>query len=112
MPAQQDVDVAAPVPAEQAPVAGGNPPQARGPGLTADRRLWIRFTGVALLRVASARAAPKQAGRYAGRRHRALRRATFTVPTRVLALPLAVGITDPPVLALFCVALACLGAGP
>ena len=32
--------------------------------------------------------------------------------TPVLALPLAVGITDPPVLALFCVALACLGAGP
>ena len=36
----------------------------------------------------------------------------FAVTTPVLALPLAVGITDPPVLALFCVALACLGAGP
>src|SRR5260370_21450420 len=32
MSAQQDVDVAAPVPAEQAPVAGVNPPQAREPG--------------------------------------------------------------------------------
>ena len=32
MSAQQDVDVAAPVPAVQAPVAGVNRPQARGPG--------------------------------------------------------------------------------
>src|SRR3984893_15617246 len=33
MSAQQDVDVAAPVPAAQAPGAGVNPPQAREPGL-------------------------------------------------------------------------------
>ena len=32
MSAQQDVDVAAPVPAVQAPVAGVNRPQPRGPG--------------------------------------------------------------------------------
>ena len=57
-------------------------------------------------------AAPHQGRRRAGRRHQALRRAVFAVTTPVLALPLAVGITDPPVLALFCVALACLGAGP
>jgi hypothetical protein len=36
----------------------------------------------------------------------------FAVTTPVLALPLAAGITDPPVLALLCVALTCLGAGP
>src|ERR1700693_3876097 len=32
MSAQQDADAAAPVPAGQAPVAGVNPPHARGPG--------------------------------------------------------------------------------
>jgi len=34
----------------------------------------------------------------------------FAVTTPMLALPLALGITDPPVLALFCVALACAAA--
>src|SRR5260370_29396085 len=82
------------------------------PGVIADPRLWITVTCVALLTVAFGLAAPQQVRRYAGRRHQALRRATFTVTTPVLALPLAVGITDPPVLAPFCVALACLGAGP
>src|ERR1700722_5360968 len=32
MSARQDADVASPVPSQQAPVAGLNPPQARGPG--------------------------------------------------------------------------------
>jgi glycosyl transferase family 87 len=81
------------------------------PGVTGDPRLWIALTCVALLTVAFGLAAPHQLRR-ADRRHQALRRATFAVTTPVLALPLAVGITDPPVLALFCVALACLGAGP
>jgi len=82
------------------------------PGVIADPRLWITVTCVALLTVAFGLAAPHQARRRAGRRRQALRRAAFAVTTPVLALPLAVGITDPPVLALFCVALACLGAGP
>ena len=81
------------------------------PGVTGDPRLWITLTCVALLTVAFGLAAPHQ-GQRAGRRHQALRRAAFAVTTPVLALPLAVGITDPPVLALLCVALACLGAGP
>src|SRR5260370_39608630 len=82
------------------------------PGVTGDPRLWIAVTCVALLTVAFGLAAPHQVQRCADRRHEALRRAAFTVTTPVLALPLAVGITDPPVLALFCVAPACLGAGP
>jgi len=82
------------------------------PGVIGDPRLWITVTCVALLTVAFGLAAPHQGRRRAGRRHHALRRAVFAVTTPVLALPLAVGITDPPVLALFCVALACLGAGP
>jgi hypothetical protein len=82
------------------------------PGVIGDPRLWIAVTCVALLTVAFGLAAPHQVRRRADRRHEALRRAVFTVTTPVMALPLAVGITDPPVLALFCVALACLGAGP
>src|SRR5260370_32361945 len=82
------------------------------PGVTGDPRLWIAVTCVALLTVAFGLAAPHQVRRRARRRHQALRRATFTMTTPVLALPLAAGITDPPALALFCVALACLGAGP
>jgi hypothetical protein len=81
------------------------------PGVIGDPRLWIAVTCVTLLTVAFGLAAPPQVQR-ADRRHEALRRATFTVTTPVLALPLAAGITDPPVLALFGVALACLGAGP
>src|SRR6202790_1468498 len=82
------------------------------PGVIGDPRVWITVTCVALLTVAFGLAAPHQARRRADCRHEALRRAVFTVTTPVLALPLAVGITDPPVLALFCVALACLGARP
>jgi hypothetical protein len=82
------------------------------PGVIGDPRLWIAVTCVALLAVAFGLAVPHQVRRYADRRHEALRRAVFALTTPVLALPLAVGITDPPVLALFCVALACLGAGP
>src|SRR5438105_1620717 len=149
MSAQQDVDVAAPVPSEQAPVAGLNPPQAREPGRDPqsglDRRRirawYAAFAGYAALLAVFSRHADQSWGIWAsggyllaaitavsyrgsrgraaalliaraGRRHQALRRAVFAVTTPVLALPLAVGITDPPVLALFCVALACLGAGP
>ena len=82
------------------------------PGIIGDPRLWITVTCLVLLTVAFGLAAPHQVRRRADRRHEALRRAVFAVTTPVLALPLAVGITDPPVLALFCVALACLGAGP
>ena len=82
------------------------------PGVTGDPRLWITLTCVALLTVAFGLAVPHQVRRSADRRGEALRRAAFAVTTPVLALPLAVGITDPPVLALLCLALACLGAGP
>jgi Glycosyltransferase family 87 len=81
------------------------------PGVAGDPRLWITLTCVALLTAAFALTGPRQLPR-ASRRHQALRRAAFAVTTPVLALPLAVGITDPPVLALLCLALACLGAGP
>src|SRR5487761_1464633 len=79
------------------------------PGLVGDPRLWLAVACVSLLAVAFGVAAPHSVLRCAGCRHEALRRAVFTVTTPVLAMPLALGITDPPVLALFCVALACVG---
>ena len=81
------------------------------PGMAGEPRLWLAVATVALLAVAFGVAAPHRMRRCAGCRHEALRRAVFAVTTPLLALPLALGITDPPVLALFCVALACLGAG-
>ena len=82
------------------------------PGLVGDPRLWLAVACVSLLAVAFGVAAPHSVLRCAGCRHEALRRAVFTVTTPVLAMPLALGITDPPVLALFCLALACVGAAP
>jgi phosphatidylinositol alpha-1,6-mannosyltransferase len=82
------------------------------PGLVGDPRLWLAVACVSLLAVAFGVAAPHSVLRCAGCRHEALRRAAFTVTTPVLAMPLALGITDPPVLALFCLALACVGVAP
>ncbi len=80
------------------------------PGVIGDPRLWLAVACAALLAVAFGVAAPHQLRRCAGCRDEALRRAVFALTTPVLAMPLALGITDPPVLALFFVALACLGA--
>jgi hypothetical protein len=82
------------------------------PGVVGDPRLWLAVACVALLVMAFSLAAPHHVLRCANCRHEALRRAVFCLTTPVLALPLALGITDPPVLALFCVALACVAAGP
>jgi hypothetical protein len=82
------------------------------PGMAGEPRLWLAVATVALLAVAFGVAAPHRMRRCVGCRHEALRRAVFAVTTPLLALPLALGITDPPVLALFCVALACLAVGP
>jgi hypothetical protein len=82
------------------------------PGVAGDPRLWLAAACLVLLAAAFGVVAPHHVWRCASCRHEALRRALFAVTTPLLALPLALGITDPPVLALFCVALACLGAGP
>ncbi len=77
------------------------------PGLMGDPRLWLTAASAALLAVAFGLVAPHRAARCASCRRIAGWCALFAVASPVLALPLAVGITDPPVIALMCLALAC-----
>jgi hypothetical protein len=79
-------------------------PRALGlPGLAGDPRPWLAVATFLLLAAAFRIAAGDRA--WTGR---SLRLAAFAVATPVLAFPLAEGITDPPVLALTCLALALL----
>jgi hypothetical protein len=74
-------------------------PRALGlPGLLGDPRPWLAAATFLLLAVAF-RAAAQPAP---------LRRAAFATASPIIAFPIALGITDPPVLALTCVALALL----
>jgi hypothetical protein len=79
-------------------------PRALGlPGLAGDPRPWLAVATFLLLAAAFRIAAGDRA--WTGR---SLRCAAFAVASPVLAFPLAQGITDPPVLALTCLALALL----
>jgi hypothetical protein len=89
-------------------------PRALGlPGLAGDPRPWLAVATFLLLAAAFRIAMGERA--WTGR---SLHLAAFAVASPVLAFPLAEGITDPPVLALTCLALALLagparaGAGP
>jgi phosphatidylinositol alpha-1,6-mannosyltransferase len=74
-------------------------PRAWGlPGIAGDPRLWLAVSSLALFAVAF---------RVAGRRD-ALCCGLFAIASPVVAFPLALGVTDPPVLALVCLALALL----
>ena len=82
-------------------------PRALGvPGLAGDPRPWLAVATFLLLAAAFRIALGERA--WTGR---SLRLAALAVASPVLAFPLAEGITDPPVLALTCLALALL-AGP
>jgi hypothetical protein len=75
-------------------------PRAIGvPGLAGDARVWLCLVSLALFTLAF---------RIAGRPD-AVRCGLFAVASPVVAFPLALGITDPPVLALVCLAVALLG---
>jgi hypothetical protein len=111
----------------------GLPHAAHLPGLAGDPRPWLAVATFAILaaafttvtaraaaghlapgrgapaRGAASRAAPgPAAGRAVGGRGAALGLAAFATASPVLAFPLALGITDPPVIALTCLALALL----
>jgi Glycosyltransferase family 87 len=77
------------------------------PGLLGDPRPWLIAVSVVLLAASFWMVAPHRAGCGACRRMSAWC-AVFAVASPVLALPLAVGITDPPVIGLICFALACV----
>jgi hypothetical protein len=83
-------------------------PRALGlPGLAGDPRPWLAAVTLLIAWAAFRVAAP---GSRAG--SAPLRRALFATASPVLAFPLALGITDPPVLALTCLALALLTRPP
>jgi hypothetical protein len=96
----------------------GLPGAAGLPGLIGDTRLWLIAVSAVLLAASFWVTAPHQAGpgRAAGEPGPRCRTcaaaaawgAVFAVGTPVLALSLAVGITDAPVIALTCLALACV----
>ncbi len=69
-------------------------------GVAGDPRLWMGITTAAVLAAAFRLAKPGSA----------MRCTVFAVGSPVFALPLTQGLTDPPVLALLCLALACTGA--
>jgi Glycosyltransferase family 87 len=83
-------------------------PEALGlPGLIGDPRLWLTLASAVLLGAAFWMIAPQRHSRCGACLSMAAWCAVFAVASPVLALPLAVGITDPPVIALMCFALAC-----
>jgi hypothetical protein len=83
-------------------------PKALGlPGLIGDPRLWLTAASAVLLTAAFWMVAPRRNARCEACLGAAAWCAVFAVASPVLALPLAVGITDPPVIALLCFALAC-----
>jgi hypothetical protein len=86
----------------------GLPGAAGLPGLLGDPRPWLTAASVVLFAASFWMvAAPRAAGCRDCRRVAAWC-AVFAVASPVLALPLAVGITDPPVIGLICFAFACV----
>ena len=84
-------------------------PRAAGlAGLAGDTRPWLVAVSLVLLAAAIWIAAPHRASRCGACRTAALWGAVFAVGSPVLALSLAVGITDAPVIALVCLAFACI----
>jgi hypothetical protein len=86
--------------------AFGLPKAAGLPGLFGDPRPWLAVASLAVLAVAFGLGMPHHVTRCGACRGAALRYAVLVVASPLLALSLAVGITDPPMLALMCLALA------
>jgi hypothetical protein len=81
-------------------------------GVIGDTRLWLTAASAVLLAVAFWMGAPHRAAGCGACRRAAVWSAVFAVASPLLALSLAVGITDPPMIALTCLALACLARSP
>jgi hypothetical protein len=79
-------------------------------GLLGDPRLWLSLTSIALIWAAFTVAAPHR--RCAGCRRGVLLSALFLAASPVIAFPLTVGITDPPVIALLLLTLALIARPP
>jgi len=86
--------------------AFGVPKAAGLPGLIGDPRPWLAVATAAVLAVAFSLGMPHGVTRCSSCRGSVVRYVVIAVASPVLALSLAVGITDPPVLALICLGLA------
>jgi hypothetical protein len=86
--------------------AFGMPKAAGLPGLAGDPRPWLAIASAAVLAAAFSFGMPHRATRCASCSGPVLRYAVLAVASPICALSLAVGITDPPVLALMCLGLA------
>jgi hypothetical protein len=80
-------------------------------GLAGDPRIWETLFTTVVLAVAFAIMAPENPLRCSSCRNDVIRQTVFSVASPVIAFPLALGITDPPVIVLLCVALACAARG-
>jgi hypothetical protein len=80
-------------------------------GIAGDPRVWTSLATLALLVIAFAIMAPHGLRGCADCRDRVVRLTVIAMASPVIAFPLALGITDPPVIALICVALACVSRG-
>jgi hypothetical protein len=80
-------------------------------GLAGDPRVWLTLFTMALLAVAFGILASDNPLRCAECRTDVIRCTAFATASPIIAFPLALGITDPPVIALVCVALACAARG-
>jgi hypothetical protein len=89
------------------PSAIGLPNAIGLPSLIGDPSLWLALASASVLALAFGLVSPHRLTQCGSCRHGAAWCAVFAVASPVLALPLAVGITDPPVIALMCLALAC-----
>jgi hypothetical protein len=78
------------------------------PGVLGDPRPWLIAVSAVLFAASFWMVAPDRTSRCGACRKMAAWCAVFAVASPVLALPLAVGITDPPVIGLICFALACV----
>jgi Glycosyltransferase family 87 len=99
-PADQISHVLGYNPYEPAMAIFGLPAAAGLHGAAGNPRLWMGITAAVVLAAAFRLATPG----------RALRSTAFVFGSPVLALPLTTGLTDPPVLALLCLTLACTAA--
>jgi hypothetical protein len=80
-------------------------------GLAGDPRVWLTLFTMALLAVAFGIFASDNPLRCAECRTDVIRCTALATASPIIAFPLALGITDPPVIALVCVALACVARG-
>jgi hypothetical protein len=88
-------------------------PRAAGlPGLLGNPASWLAAASVVLVAAAIGVGMPHRTWRQGPGRQMWLRNTALAVMSPVLALPIALGVTDPPVIGLICLALACANRRP